>query len=96
MIEWNAQARDTGNARRPTSQRGTYMNKSDLAAAIANTSAIPMAEAANAVEFVFHIMSNQPWLSEAAMPRPANSNVPTLEQLVLFEELAERGARPTR
>ncbi|MEJ2121424.1 MAG: hypothetical protein P8Z76_12085 [Alphaproteobacteria bacterium] len=72
------------------------MNKSDLAAAIANTSAIPMAEAANAVEFVFHIMSNQPRLSEAAMPRPANSNVPSLEQLVLFEDFADKSARPTR
>jgi hypothetical protein len=72
------------------------MNKSDLAAAIANTSAIPMAEAANAVEFVFHIMSNQPRLNEAAMPRPANSNIPTLEQLVLFEDLADRSARTPR
>ena len=61
------------------------MNKSDLAAAIANTSAIPMAEAANAVEFVFHIMSNQPRLSEAAMPRPANSNVPSKFEMVKQE-----------
>jgi hypothetical protein len=72
------------------------MNKSDLAAAIADTSAIPMDEAANAVEFVLHIMSTEPRFTEAAMPRAANSNVPVREQLVLFEELGGEGPRSTR
>jgi hypothetical protein len=72
------------------------MNKSDLAAAIASTSAIPMAEAASAVEFVLHVMYSQPRLTEAAMPRAANSNIPTLEQLVLFEDFAGRSSRSTR
>jgi hypothetical protein len=70
------------------------MNKSDLVAAVANTSAISMAEAAIAVEFVLHVMNAEPRFTGAAMPRAANSNAPTLEQLVLFEEFAERGARP--
>jgi hypothetical protein len=68
------------------------MNKSDLAAAIASTSAIPMDEATIAVEFVLHIMSAEPRLTGAAMPRAANSNLPMLEQLALFEEGGSRGA----
>ena len=72
------------------------MNKSDLAAAIATTSAIPMDEAANAVEFVLHVMSAQPRLTEAAMPKAANSNLPKIEQLVLFEEPGGKGAHPSR
>jgi len=72
------------------------MNKSELAAAIADTSAIPMDEAAYAVEFVLYVMSTQPRLTEAAMPRAANSNVPVREQLFLFEELVAEGPRPTR
>ena len=70
------------------------MNKSDLVAAVANTSAISMAEAANAVEFVLHVMNAEPRYTETAMPRAANSNMPTREQLVLFEEFAEKGGRP--
>ena len=63
------------------------MDKSDLAAAIASTSAISMAEAANAVEFVLHVMNSGPRWTETDMPDAANTNVPILEQLVLFDEL---------
>lgn len=62
------------------------MEKSDLAAAIANTSALSMSEAAIAVEFVLDLMSSERRLTVEAMPRPANSNVRMLEQLALFDE----------
>jgi len=74
------------------------MDKSDLAAAIASTSAISMAEAANAVEFVLCVMDAEQRLAETEMPNAANSNVPLLEQLVLFDELraGDGGASPSR
>ena len=70
------------------------MDKSDLVAAIANTSAISMTEAANAVEFVLHVMTVEPRWAETDMPSAANSNVPLVEQLVLFDELGDRDSRP--
>jgi len=74
------------------------MEKSDLVAAVANTSAISMTEAENAVEFVLHVMSVEPRRTETDMPSAANSNVPVLEQLVLFDRLdgTDQGEQPRR
>lgn len=69
------------------------MDKSDLVAAVANTSAISMTEAANAVEFVLHVMAVEPRLAETDVPSAANSNLPSVEQLVLFDDLRDKGAR---
>jgi len=69
------------------------MDTYELAAAIATGSAIPMKDAAIAAEFVLHLMRSDRRLTVDAMPRPANSNLRVLEQLILFEETGEAGVR---
>ncbi|MDH3235159.1 MAG: hypothetical protein OEQ29_16695 [Alphaproteobacteria bacterium] len=69
------------------------MDKSDLVAAVANTSAISMTEAADAVEFVLHVMTAAPRIAETDVPRAANSNLPSVEQLVLFDDLRDKAGR---
>ena len=62
------------------------MEKSDLVAAVANRSALSIAEATNAVEFVLHVMSSDRRAAGGETPSAANANVPLLQQLVLFGE----------
>lgn len=69
------------------------MQPSELAAAIANSSAISLKDALNAAEFVLHLVRSDRRLTVDAMPRPANSNLRVLEQLILFEEPGGERAR---
>lgn len=62
------------------------MEKSDLANAIANQSDLSLAEAANAVEFVLHVMS-----AERAPVGPDNSS-PEGDTLPLLRRLPTDGA----
>jgi hypothetical protein len=72
--------------------RGPFMEKSDLVAAVANTSALSMTEAANAVEFVLHVMCTDRHAAALETPSAANTNSPPRQQLRLFDETAD--ARP--
>jgi len=62
------------------------MDTNDLVAAVANQSALSIGEAANAVDFVFHVMKTEQSYRDPADPTPMDTIARVVPEAAQFSE----------